>query len=188
MFEGLTTRAGWALFHPTLPVLCAGDGKVPSGSVSGLDPDSMGSLAGWLDVLFWGLKAFPVALDITKLQFLINKRHKKISSCIFFCSFWSSNPWIRVGSVSWFVTGFTWNTGSGSGSTALVFPRSGSTWTWLSRIRIQQQWNEKIKVKLFASYQCWMRIRIQRYGSTTLLETKYSSSTIKVWNIGMHCT
>ncbi len=44
MFEGLTTRAGWALFHPTLPVLCAGDGKVPSGSGSGLDPDSMGSL------------------------------------------------------------------------------------------------------------------------------------------------
>ena len=44
MFEGLTTRAGWALFHPTLPVLCAGDGKVPSGFVSGLDPDLMGSL------------------------------------------------------------------------------------------------------------------------------------------------
>ncbi len=47
----------------------------------------------------------------------------------------------------------------------------------------------KFKIKLFSSYQCWMRIRIriQSYGSTTLLETKYSSTTIKVWNIGMHC-
>ncbi len=54
-------------------------------------------------------KGFSCILDISKLQFLI----KNIFHFVFFSlSFWSSKPWIRIGSGS----RFTWNAGSVSWS------------------------------------------------------------------------
>ncbi len=67
-----------------------------------------------LDVLFWGLKASPVAwtsswgLEIGKMQFLTKKT---IFIWFFSLLIWSSKPWIRIGSGS----GFIWNAGYGSG-------------------------------------------------------------------------
>ncbi len=91
------------------------------GSVSRLEPDSMGSLDPYSDP---DSRSRPRRAKMTKkhrkkllghktgkFQFLIKKKIKK-----FRCSFWSSNPWIRTGS------GFTWNAGSGSG-----LNESGST-------------------------------------------------------------
>ncbi len=63
-------------------------------------------------------EGFSCSLDISKLQFLKKKKYKrKHFFCIFFFSFWSSKPWIRIGS------GFTWNARSGSGFTALLTER-----------------------------------------------------------------
>ncbi len=82
-----------------------------------------------INFIFWGAgcsllraKVFSCSLDISKLQFF---DHKNFSICFFFFSFWSSKPWIRVGSVSG--SGFTWNAGFRSGFFADMESKSLTT-------------------------------------------------------------
>ncbi len=80
-------------------------------------------------------EGFSCCLDMSKLQFLIEKRYKTISAVFFFFTFWSSKPWIRIGSGS--VSGSTWNAGSGSVNPDPQFWAQGMRFTALLLIQVQ---------------------------------------------------
>ncbi len=98
-----------------------------------------------LDILFWRLKASPLAWTRVNCNFW----SKKFSSVFFFFSFWSSTPWIRIGSGN---PGFTWNAGSGSvsGSTALLKKNTSKMFS-LRGSRCVSRWKKGVFLKYFNS-------------------------------------